>query len=133
MQCLRSFELTETNLTDVFNLCMCRRPIRFKASADVLQKLYSTRRVKELLPIIADNIVKLEPGARLRRHDDADVSTRNGEAVLTYRSDSMTKEAFVAMKAALLILQAMDDCEHGITHLIMTAYYAELQEEDMPF
>ena len=82
---------------------------------------------------IADNIVKLEPGARLRRHDDADVSTRNGEAVLIYRSDSMTKEAFVAMKAALLILQAMDDCEHGITHLIMTTYYTELQEEDMPF
>lgn len=131
MPCLRSFELTDTNLTDVFNLCMCRRPIRFKASADVMWKLYSARRTKELLSIIADNISKLEPGARPKRKDDD--GTIEGKKTPVFNSESMTKDAFVAMKAVLLLLQSMDDSENGITELINNAYYSELEEEDMPF
>jgi hypothetical protein len=86
MPCLRSLELTETNLIDVFYLCMCRRPIRFMASAEVLWKLYSTRRVRELLSIIADNISKLEPEAHPKRKDDENTLNGNRRRSMTARA-----------------------------------------------
>jgi hypothetical protein len=45
----------------------------------------------------------------------------------------MTKDAFVALKAVLLLLQSLDDSQNGITELINNAYFNELDEEDMPF